>query len=263
MKTKKKKKIIIGASIGVVVLILIIGSVVWAKSAKYRKFINAYENTINAESMIVKIAGDRYTYEIFGKGEDTIITRIYDDSVDAVLDNTYYYRDGEKEKYSGDANREEKYAVVADRNVEWFYEAIKENDESFEFLYEFLALIDLEYDELYEIGIGFIKDYVSNKDSVDFIGRNTTIDDDTYYFEIYIKDFFVYLEENYNVRTSIDVDDIPNNLKMNLEIELNGKYLERIECKFEDETEFVIYFSDVNEITKENSIGYQYIESIK
>ena len=244
---KTKKKIFIGVGI-VVAILLVAGSVVWAKSAKYRKFINAFEDTINADSMTVKIEGRvsrDYYVEVFGKDENTIVTSLDDDKdVRRVMDNVYWYKDGKKETKIADAGEQDMYDAFASRDVGYFYQEMR-----------IQKLFGVEYDELYEVGINFVKDYLSKNKRIDFLSNKTKVDNGEYYFEIYFKDFLQYMKDKYNYRSSeFKIDNIPDDATISFKIKLNGKYFKKIECKFGDTTQFLVQFDDVNKITKDNSI---------
>lgn len=260
----KNKKIII--IVCVVLLVIVaggtaIGAVIHNKTDKYTKIIEAYNNTINADSFICNFDTELYgkdrsyaAAEVYGKGDKTVFSNLDEDGVYSVHYNGYYYQDGKK-TVEGDTSFEF-MKVVADRDIVGLYNYFGLDD-----------FIGIRYDQLYNSGIDFVKDYFTDKEKLDFVD-GVSIEDDEYTFSVYFKDFVSWMEDSSSFKAPSEYKDtIPQDTKLTVKLSLDGKFIKDMTMRiYTDEQDIMlinIEFTKINEITDSNSLGIQFITEIE
>lgn len=262
---KTPTRYIVIAIISVIVVVLtIVGITAFSKANKYMKIVKAYENTLNADSMIVEfecIEDEEINRaygkaEIIGKGNDTAIAFYFDDEIYAAWDSDYvYYYNGELENIDEDNKNDYKavYNAVAERDMNYMYNYL-----------DFDTALGMSFDELYDACISFVKDYYKNKDSIK-VDCDVEDSDGSYRFELDIRDFINYVEKNNDYRMNSRLySEIPEGALLIVELTLDGKYISKLKAALEYEHfrvyEATVKFSEVNEISEKKSEVRQYID---
>ncbi|MDD6633706.1 MAG: hypothetical protein PUE83_12740 [Lachnobacterium sp.] len=169
----KKKKIVIAVVAVILVLVVAGGSVaayVIKKASPYKKIVDAYNNTINADNFDISIskgfAVEDFNLEVYGKGKsgtDIIVTAF--DGKGYSLSNAYCAMTGDK-MYTADTNKEysledsweECLINLAQRDVSKIY--------SSDAFFHFKDFTGLSYEEMYDAFFNTMINYVTeNKDS--------------------------------------------------------------------------------------------------
>ena len=169
----KKKKIVIAVVAVILVFVVAGGSVaayVIKKASPYKKIVDAYNNTINADNFDISIskgfAVEDYNLEVYGKGKsgtDIIVTAF--DGKGYSLSNAYCAMTGDK-MYTADTYKEhsledswkECLINLAQRDVSSIY--------SSDAFFRFKDFTGLSYEEMYDAFFNTMINYVTeNKDS--------------------------------------------------------------------------------------------------
>ena len=251
----KKKKIVIAVVAVILVLAVVGGSVaayVIKKASPYKKIVDAYNNTINADNFDISInkgfAIEDYNLEVYGKGKsgtDIIVTAF--DGKGYSLSNAYCAMTGDK-MYTADTYKEHSLddswqtclTDLAQRDISKIY--------SSDFFY-FKDWTGLSYDEMYDAFFNTMINYVTtNKDSSAVQSINMSKDE----FSVKVKqlELFEKMGENsnldykklanglYHFDEYEDTKDLSwNEVKQlfddcgiywEITIKLNGKYLDSI-----------------------------------
>ena len=251
----KKKKIIIAVIAVVVVLVIAVGSVaayVIKKASPYKKIVDAYNNTINADNFDISInkgfAIEDYNLEVYGKGKsgtDIIVTAF--DGKGYSLSNAYCAMTGDKmytadtyKKHSLDDSWQTCLTDLAQRDISKIYSSD---------FFHFKDWTGLSYDEMYDAFFNTMINYVTtNKDSSAVQSINMSKDE----FSVKVKqlELFEKMGENsnldykklanglYHFDEYEDTKDLSwNEVKQlfddcgiywKITIKLNGKYLDSI-----------------------------------
>lgn len=169
----KKKKIVIAVVAVILVLVVAGGSVaayVIKKASPYKKIVDAYNNTINADNFDISInkglAVEDYNLEVYGKGKsgtDVIVTAF--DGKGYSLSNAYCAMTGDKmykadtyEELSLEDSWKECLINLAQRDVSSIY--------SSDVFFHFKDFTGLSYEEMYDAFFNTMINYVTeNKDS--------------------------------------------------------------------------------------------------
>lgn len=266
VKKKPTPYIIIAVIAVFVVILAVVVIMLLLKGNKYMRIVKAYENTLNADSMFLEfeciedeeILQAYIKAEIVGKGDDaTIACYGHDGDYDDIYvawdsDNIYYYNGicGDMDNRS---EFEAAYNSVAERDMSYMYEYLEIDD-----------ALDMSYDEFYNACIGFIKDYYKNKDSIR-VECDVKDSDDSYKFELNIRDFIDYVEKNNDYRMSTKLyEKIPDEALLIMELTLDGEYFDELKASLEYEHfrsfELTFKFSEINEISKKESDARQFID---
>lgn len=264
VKKTPTRYIVIAVISVIVVVLLIVGITACSKANKYMKIVKSYENTLNADSMIVEfecIEDEEINRaygkaEIIGKGDDTAIAFYVDNEIYAAWDSDYvYYYNGERENIDKD-NKNDYKAV---------YNAVSKRDMSYMYNYlDFDTVLGMSFDELYDACIGFVKDYYKNKDSIK-VDCDVEDSDGSYRFELDIRDFINYVEKKNDCRMDSRLySEIPEGSLLIVELTLDGKYISELKAALEYEHfrpfEASLKISEVNEISEKNSDVRKYID---
>ncbi len=260
---KKPTRYIIIAVIAVIsVVLLIVGITACSKANKYMKIVKAYENTLNADSMVLKfeliedeeINRGSGKAEFIGKDADTAIAFYDKDEIYAAWDSDYvYYYNGEREDIDGKSDYKAVYNAVSERDMNYLYDYL-----------EFDDYLDMSFDELYDACIGFVKDYYKNKDSIN-LDCDVEDSDNSYRFELNIRDFINYVEKNNDCRVDSGLySEISEEALLVVELTLDGKYFSELKASLEIDHfrpfEASIKFSEINEMSDKNSKVRKYID---
>lgn len=264
-KKKPTRYIIIAVIAVIAVVLLIVGITACSKADKYMKIVKAYENTLNADSMIFEyeliedeeINRGYGKAEIIGKGDDTAIAYYNSDGIYAAWDSDYvYYYNGEREDIDGKSDYKAAYNAVSERDMNYMYDYLDIGD-----------YLGMSFDELYDACIGFVKDYYKNKDSIK-VDCDVEDSDSSYRFELDIRDFINYVEKNHDYRMDSSLySEIPEGALLIVELTLDGKYFSELKASLEYDHfrpfEASVKFSEVNEISEKNSKVRKYIDEFE
>lgn len=242
-----------------IILIAVSIAVLGKKADKVTRIVNAYENTINADSFNIHVISSerfRYVYEVFGKGglKKTYIAR-YDirGDFDAVKDHYEEYLD---ESAHGDHSEGYEYELLANRDFAglWNYSLGEE--------------IGLTYDEAYDLAIDIASDYLKNRN--DNAGVDVDIEDDRYsiYLELEeLEDIAENAECYDSVEAFLEEVDELDCKGLRLEVTLEDEYIQSIgfyaQCDDKERIIIAIEFDSVNELTKETSLAYKLFNGLQ
>lgn len=265
VKKKPTRYIIIAVIAVIAVALIIVGITACSKANKYMKIVKAYEDTLNADSMIFEfeLTEDEEINrgcgkaEMIGKGDDTAIAFYVDNEIYAAWDSGYvYYYNGELEDIDGKSDYKAVYDAVAERDMNYIYNYLDIDD-----------YLGMSFDELYDACIGFVKDYYKNKDSIK-VDCDVEDSDGSYRFELDIRDFINYVEKNHDYRMDSSLySEIPEGALLIVELTLDGKYFSELKASLEYDHfrpfEASVKFSKVNEISEKNSKVRKYIDEFE
>lgn len=264
MPTPKKKPVkliaIIVAAV-IVVIAAVIGITMYLEASKYLKIVNAYENTLNAESMKIELeivedeefSQNVFEVEVIGKGDDTIASVQGDRYSFVAIDKDHiYYNSGNLADIHEQENYEVLFNSLAERDVNGVYNYLGIDE-----------VLDMSFDELYDACIGFVKDYYNDESSIN-VECDVEDDEDSYEFEINLCDFIEYIEDNNDYRMDHKLfKEIPEEALLVIELQLDGEYIEEFSAALEYEHFYpfkgILKFSDVNDISKKNNDVKKYI----
>lgn len=257
-KINKKLPVIITVCI-VFIMVAVISVFAFNKKIdKVTQIVNAYENTINADSFNIHVIMNdnfRYVYEVFGKGG---------------LENTYIARYDIRGDFNNVKSNYEDYLdefAHGDKTGGYEYELLAERDFAGLWNYELGEEIGLTYDDAYTIAVDMASDYLKNKS--DNSNVDIDIEDNSYSISI----DFDELEQI--VESSGHYDKVEEFLEgaketkydgFRFEVTLEGEYIKSIYVYFTADTvdnpdyEKVVIgieFDSVNELTKETSLAYK------
>ena len=294
----KKKKIIIAVIAVVVVLVVAVGAVaayVVKKASPYKKIVDAYNNTINADSFNVSFGlaypgskeyggvGDFLNYELYGKGDsadDVIITTFpfegeyASDNAEVVLSGSYVLH-GHKVFKDNDTYYDGILEAVAQRDMTKLYKCMELDDYT-----------GLSYDEMYSLLFDTMINYVKNNKKSDIL-NDVEIKGDKYSVSINPLVLFEELGKNgdfdyesfarrlfyldgYDDTKDASWDELKKlfdseDWQMHIELELDGKYIKNVNVEMlnwreDDNVIFCAKFENINKITSDNSIGVKILK---
>lgn len=265
-KKKAGKKPILFIIIAVIAVFVVILAVVvimlLSKGNKYMEIAKAYDNTLNADNMIVRFEyledeeiEEEVEAEVFGKGDETAIALYYpDNELYAALDKDYlYYYNGERYYIEEDEEFNAIYNSVAKRNMGIMYNYLDFDED-----------LGMSFEELYDACFGFVKDYYKDGDSIR-VDCDVKDSDGSFTFELDLRDFIDYVEKNNNYRMDTRLyKKIPEDSLLVVELTLDGKYISELRAALEYDHyrayEAAFEFSNVNEISSKESEARQFID---
>ena len=274
----KKKKIVIAVVAVILVLVVVGGSVaayVIKKASPYKKIVDAYNNTINADNFDISISkggfiADGCNLEVYGKGDsvDDIIVTTFNGKGYS-LSNANCAITGDK-MYTADTYKEYLLKDIAKPILQESLDALARRDISGLYssgIFYFQEWTGLSYDEMYDAFFNTMINYVTtNKDSSAVKGLSVSKDE----FSAKVKplELFEKMGENCNLdyvklanglyrfdknedTKNLSWDDLKqlyddNGIYWEITIKLNGEYLDSLS----------IYEKvDVKEYNKHASMG--------